>query len=84
MKQFSLKHKNSNLVVEFDQSALFWYRARLVVDDQVADERALFVGSARLRATQPHVLTVDARVGWFGPKSVVLAADGVQIPFTKG
>ncbi|GAA1126807.1 hypothetical protein [Arthrobacter flavus] len=83
MKQFSLKHNGSNLVVEFDQSALFWYRARLVVDNQVADERALFLGSARLRATQPDAVVVDARVGWFGPKSVVLAADGRQIPFSK-
>ena len=84
MKQFSLKHDNSNLVVEFDQSALFWYRARLVVNDRVADERAVFLGSARLRATEPDALIVDARVGWFGPKSVALATNGQHIPFTKG
>lgn len=83
MKQFSLAHNGVNLMVEFDQGTLFWYRVRLIINNEITDERSLFSGTTRLRATRPRTLSVDATMGFFGPRKVVLL-DGTQtIPFVK-
>ena len=76
MKQFSLNHDGLNLVVEFDQGTLFWYRARLIVNDEVADENSLFWGTTRLRTTRPRSLVVEAKAGFLGAKKVALRERG--------
>lgn len=78
MKQFSLNHNGMNLVVEFDLGTLFWYRTRLIINNEITDERSLFSGTTRLRATRPQPVTVDATMGFFGPRKVVLR-DGVNV-----
>ncbi|WP_271800369.1 hypothetical protein [Dietzia maris] len=83
MKQFTLNHEGTNLLVEFDNSPFFWYRTRLIVNDEVVDERSLFSGTTRLRATRPQPLTVDATMGFAGPKKVVLRDGAQTIPFVK-
>lgn len=83
MKQFSLDHDGLNLVVEFDQGTLFWYRARLIVDHQVADENSVFWGTTRLRTAQPRPLLVEATTGFLGPKKVTLLDGAQEIPFIK-
>jgi len=75
MKEFTLDHDGTRLTVEFDQSMLFYYRARLVVGDATADERAIFMGSVMLRSADP-ALRVEAMVGWWGPKKAVLHDEG--------
>lgn len=83
MKQFSLDHHGRNLAVEFDQGALFWHRIRLIINNEVADERSLFWGTTRLRANHAQPVTVDAMAGLLGPRRVVLR-DGTQsVLFTK-
>lgn len=83
MKQFSLNQNGMNLVVEFDQGTLFWYRARLIVNDEGADESSVFWGTTRLRTARPRPVVVEATAGFFGPKKVVLL-DGTQtIPFVR-
>lgn len=83
MKQFSLNQDGLHLVVEFDQGTLFWYRARLIVNHEVADENSVFWGTTRLRAARPHPLVVEATAGFFGPKKAVLHDGGQAIPFVK-
>ncbi|GAA1452461.1 hypothetical protein ACFP47_11585 [Nesterenkonia lacusekhoensis] len=83
MKQFSLHHNGMELLVEFDEAAVFWHRVRLIVNHEVADQRSLFLGTTRLRATHPRPLAVDARVGLFGPKSVLLRDRAETSVFTK-
>jgi len=83
MKQFSLNHQGLNLVVEFDQGRLFWYRARLIVNDEVADENSVFWGTTRLRTTSPHPLVVEATAGFLGPKKVTLLDGTQRIPCVK-
>lgn len=82
MKQFSLSHEGLDLMVEFDQGMLFWYRARLIVNNKVADERSVFYGTTVLRAAHSHPLVVEATAGFFGPKRVVLREGANSIPFT--
>ncbi|MDZ5076599.1 hypothetical protein [Nesterenkonia sp. HG001] len=83
MKQFTLNPHGLNLVVEVDQGALFWYRVRLIIDNDVADERNLFWGTTRLRANHAQPVTVDVTAGFFGARRVVLR-DGTQsVAFTK-
>lgn len=84
MKRFTLNHDGMRLLVEFDQSMLFYYRARLIVDNAVADERTILMGKVLLRSAAPS-LEVEAAVGWLGPKSAVLRDEGRQqiIPFAK-
>jgi hypothetical protein len=83
MKQFSLDHDGMTLTVEFDQGALFWYRARLIVDGETVDERAVLWGTTRLRTTRPVPLVVDAAVGFWGPRGAVLRDGQRTIAFTK-
>lgn len=83
MKQFSLDHNGLNVVVEFDQGALFWSRVRLMINNEVTDERSLFSGTTRLRASRPQPLTVDATMGFFGPRKVVLHDGAQSAAFTK-
>ena len=85
MKVFALEHDGMHLVVEFDSAMFFYYRVRLIVDNAVADERALVGGSVMLRATHPAVVRVEATIGWRGPKKAVLH-DGMRqqvVPFEK-
>lgn len=84
MKQFSLNHAGTDLVVEADQGALFWYRVRLIADDEVVDQRSLFWGTTRLRAPRPRPAVVEAKAGFFGVKKVKLIAGDQKIPFAKG
>lgn len=83
MKQFCLNHDGLNLVVEFDQGTLFWYRVRLIVNDEVADERNLFWGTTRLRSSNPRPLAVEAKAGFLGNKKVSLLGDAQPVPFGK-
>ena len=84
MKRFTLDHDGMRLLVEFDQSMLFYYRARLIVDNAVADERTILMGKVLLRSADP-ALEVEATVGWLGPKNAVLRDESRQqiIPFAK-
>lgn len=85
MKVFALDHDGMQLVVEFDSAMFLYYRVRLIVDNAVADERALVGGSVMLRATHPAAVRVEATLGWWGPKRAVLHDDRRQqtIPFEK-
>lgn len=83
MKQFALDHDGLELVVEFDQGTLFWYRARLIVNGGAVDERSVFIGTTRLRTQQPNPQVVDATAGILGPKRVELRDGSKTIPFTK-
>lgn len=83
MKQYALTQNGLDLLVEFDQGATFWYRARLIVNNEVVDERSVFWGTTRLRASQPRPVVVEATAGFLGPKRVVLHEGGKSIPFTK-
>lgn len=83
MKQYALTHEGLSLVVEFDQGPLFWCRARLIVNDEPVDERAVFWGTTRLRTSKPRTVVVDAKAGFFGPKRPVLRDDGGSIRFDK-
>ncbi|AWH94271.1 hypothetical protein [Dietzia psychralcaliphila] len=84
MKEFTLDHAGTRLTVEFDQSMLFYYRARLIVGDATADERPIFMGSVMLRSADP-ALRVEAVVGWWGPKKAVLhdEARDQSVSFTR-
>lgn len=83
MKQFALHHEGLNLEVEFDQGPLFWYRVRLIVNDEPVDERTLFSGTTRLRTSSPRPVVVDTKSGFFGPKKPVLREGAESIPFSK-
>lgn len=83
MKSFSLDHDGLTLEVEFDQGATFWYRARLIINNEVADERNIFWGTTRLRASSPQPLTVDASTGFWGPKKAVLNDGSRKVRFRK-
>lgn len=69
--------------MEFDQGATFWYRARLIIDNEVVDERSLFWGTTRLRAATPKPLTVDASSGFWGPEKAVLIDGADKVRFHK-
>ena len=81
MKQVTRTHEGHALEVEFDQGPLFWYRARLIINDEPVDERAVFWGTTRLRASSPRRVVVDAKTGFFGPKRPVLREGADSIPF---
>lgn len=84
MQQFSLTHDGMDLVVEFDQALTFWNRARLVVDDEVVDERHILNGTTVLRSPRPNALKVEASVGFGGRKRAALIDDAHQkTPFTR-
>lgn len=76
MKHFTLDHDGLHLVVEFDQAMALYYRARLIVEGTVVDERSVFVGKLVLRSPPPRALRVEAAVGWWGPKRATLLDDG--------
>ncbi|WP_133434212.1 hypothetical protein [Aeromicrobium phragmitis] len=69
--------------MEFDHGTVFWYRARLIVNDEVVDENSVFWGTTRLRAPRPGSFVVDATAGFLGPKKVVLRDGARTIPFAK-
>lgn len=85
MKQYSLNHEGRDLVVEFDQALTFWYRARLIVDDEVVDERHILNGTTVLRSPRPTAIKVKAGVGFGGRKKAELLDEkqGTSIPFAK-
>ncbi|GAA4831364.1 hypothetical protein [Garicola koreensis] len=83
MKQYTLTHEGLTVDVEFDLGMLFWYRARLIVNDEPVDERAVFWGTTRLRTSNPRPVVVDAKTGFFGPKTPVLRDHAESIPFDK-
>ena len=83
MKQFCLNHDGLNLVVEFDQGALFWYEVRLIVNDEVADERSLLWSTTRLRTSNPRPLAVEAKAGFLGNKKASLLERVEKVPFIK-
>lgn len=83
MKHFALDHDGLALEVEFDQGATFWYRVRLIVNNEVTDERNVFWGTTRLRASTPQPLTVDASSGFWGTKKVVLIDGSQKVRFDK-
>ena len=83
MKQFSLDRDGLGLTVEFDQGATFWYRVRLIVDDEVVDERSMWWGTTMLRTNRPRALKVSATTGALGPKKVVLHEGAESIPFSR-
>ena len=83
MKTFALDYDGRTLEVEFDQGATFWYRARLIVDNQVVDERNVFWGTTRLRASGPRPLIVDASTGFWGPKKAVLIDGAQELRFSR-
>lgn len=78
-----MTHEGLKLDVEFDQGPLLWYRARLIVDDEPVDERGVFWGTTRLRASRPRPVVVDAKTGFFGPKKPVLRNGSQSIKFGK-
>lgn len=84
MTSFTLDRDGHQLTVEFDQSMLFYYRARLIVGDAVADERSVLMGKVILRSADP-ALKVEATVGWLGPRRAVLHDENrlQTIPFEK-
>lgn len=84
MKQFSLNHNGLHVMVEVDQGALFWYRTRLIINNEVADERGLFWGTTRLRANDPQPVTVDVTAGLLGARKAVLNDDAGPVALTKG
>lgn len=83
MKQFSLSYEGSNLTAEFDSGTVFWYRVRLIVDDEVVDERSVFWGTTTLRTNRPRALQVAATTGFLGPKKVVLRSGDEAVPFAR-
>ena len=84
MKQFTLNHGGTDLVVEVDQGALFWNRVRLISDDEVVDERNLFLGKTRLRAPRPRPAVVEVKAGFFGVKKAWLLDGDRKVRFIKG
>lgn len=83
MKTFALDHDGRPLEVEFDQGATFWHRVRLIVDNEVADERNVFWGTTRLRASTLRPLAVDASSGFWGTKKAVLIDGSDKVRFHK-
>ena len=83
--QFSLKHEGADLVVEFDQALTFWNRARLIVDDEVVDERHILNGTTVLRSPRPTALKVEVSVKFGGRKKAALRDEksSMTIPLTK-
>lgn len=86
MKIRETQANGHRIEVEFDGSRILWHRVRLIVDDVLVDDRAIFAGSTRLRSSSPVSVVVDATVGFFtGKTKAVLRRVGdrdmsLQIP----